>query len=262
MPEIGLIAGSGIYEIPGLVIKKKKRIVTPFGKPSDDYRIVEINDVEIAFLPRHGSAHNIPPHRVNYRANIWGLKELGVKRIISVSAVGGISKEMKPGGIVIPDQVIDMTGGRNSTFYDGPEVVHIDFTEPYCPEIRKALIKAGKKTGIVLIKGGAYICTNGPRLESKAEIMAYKIMGADVVGMTAMPEASLARELEICFAGVSVVTNYAAGISRTKLTTTEVLKTMKSSTAKINMVLKECIIHIPSKRKCPCKDALKDSRMG
>ncbi len=258
---IGAIGGSGLYEIKGVVIKETRKIATPYGEPSDSYRIGEMGGRTIAFLPRHGSPHHIAPHKINYRANIWGFKELGADRIISVSAVGGINPGMKPGDIVMPDQIIDMTEGREGTFYDKEEIVHVDFTEPYCPELRASIHSAGKKTGIRLKQRGTYVCTNGPRLEAAAEIKAFSRLGADVVGMTGMPEASLARELEICLAGIAVVTNYAAGISKKKLTATEVVEKMKESTERIKALLKRTFSMIPKSRNCTCKDALKDARM-
>jgi 5'-methylthioadenosine phosphorylase len=258
---IGIIGGSGLYEIEGVVIKEAKRISTPFGEPSDSYRIGEIDGIEVAFLPRHGSLHNITPNKINYRANIWGFKELGVERIITVNAVGGINSRMKPGDIVVLRQIIDMTEGRESTFYDKEEVIHVDFTEPYCPELRSAILSAGKKSGIKLKQKATYICTNGPRLESAAEIKAFSLLGADVVGMTGMPEASLAREFEICLAGLAVVTNYAAGISKRRLTVTEVKENMAETTEKIRLLFKKTLGIIPHDRNCPCKDALKDARM-
>ena len=261
MPRIGVIGGSGLYDMPGLTITDHKKIVTPFGDPSDTHIIGDFSGREVVFLPRHGSPHRIPPHKINNKANIYGFKELGAERVIAVSAVGGISPEMKPGTIVIPDQIIDMTKGRESTFYDGDEVVHIDFTEPYCPELRGSILKAGEKSGIDLKKSGTYICVNGPRLETKAEINFFSSIGADVVGMTAMPEASLAREAELCFVCIAVVTNYAAGITEKRLTVTEVVETMRETTKKVRRLLKEAFNLIPGKRGCACKDALKEARM-
>lgn len=258
---IGIIAGSGLYEMEGIVIKETRKVETPFGEPSDSYRIGKIAGTEVAFLPRHGSPHHIAPHKINYRANIWGFKELGAERIISVSAVGGISHEMTPGAIVVLDQIIDMTEGREFTFYDRDEIVHIDFTEPYCPELRAAIINAGKRSVAKLKERGTYLCVNGPRLETAAEIKAFSLLGADVVGMTGMPEASLARELEICFAGIAVVTNCAAGISEKKLTTTEVMETMAKSVEEIRLILKDTFHAVLSQRTCGCKDALRDARM-
>lgn len=262
MPKIGVIGGSGLYSIKGLVLKKKKKVSTPFGKPSDQYVIGESDGREIIFLPRHGSRHNIPPHEINYRANIWGFKMLGVTNIFSINAVGGIKKGLKPGDIVIPDQIIDMTKNRKSTFYDGKEgVVHIDFTEPYCPDIRKILMTAGKKARVALKDGGTYVAVEGPRLETASEIRSFAILGGDVVGMTGMPEASLARELEICYSGISVVANYAAGIKKKKLTTKEVMEAMGASTEKIKSLLKETFALIKEKSACACRKALKEARI-
>jgi 5'-methylthioadenosine phosphorylase len=258
---LGVIGGSGVYEIDGVVIREEKRISTPFGNPSDSYRIGEISGVEVAFLPRHGSPHHIAPHKINYRANIWGFRELGAERIISVNAVGGISPRLKPGSIVILNQIIDMTEGRASTFYDEEEIVHVDFTEPYCPELRTAILTAGKNAGVALKENAVYVCVNGPRLETAAEIKAFSLLGADVVGMTGMPEASLARELAICFAGIGVVTNFAAGISGNRLTTTEVVRTMAESAEVVKALLEKTFVSIPHTRNCGCKDALANAKM-
>jgi len=261
MPKIGVVGGSGLYQIPGLSIKEYKHLATPFGDTSDSFMIGELSGKEIVFLPRHGFKHHIPPHRINYRANIWGFKELGVERILSIGAVGGMGYEITPGMIIVCDQIIDMTKNRDSTFFDGDEVTHIDFTEPYCPELRESLFKAGENSGIELRKSGTYVCVNGPRLETRAEIKMFLNMGIDIVGMTAMPEAALAREAEICLAGVAVVTNYAAGITGKRLTTTEVLVTMKETATRVGNLLLETLHLIPHERRCSCKDALKESRI-
>jgi 5'-methylthioadenosine phosphorylase len=199
---------------------------------------------------------------VNYRANIWGFKELGAERILSVNATGGMDPALTPGDIVITSQVIDMTqGAREDTYFDGNEVVHVDFTDPYCPELRQSLARAAAGASIDVREGGTYVCVNGPRLESRAEIEYFRQIGGDVVGMTAMPEASLARELELCMACVSVVTNHAAGVSRKRLTTTEVVEVMTSASGRLKALLGEAIPLVPPERSCPCKDALKDARM-
>lgn len=262
MSKIGVIGGSGLYEIKGFVLKKKRTISTPYGKPSDQYLTGTMGKTEIIFLPRHGSHHNIPPHMINYRANIWGFRKLGVDRILSISAAGGINKGLKPGDIVISDQILDMTKERKSTYYDGKEgVIHIDFTEPYCPELRRILLKAGRQKRLSLKNGGTYVAVEGPRLETASEIKSFSILGGDIVGMTGMPEAALARELEICYAGISVVANYAAGISRRKLTVAEVMEAMKDSTEKIKDLLKSTFTLIPEQMKCSCKDALKEAKI-
>lgn len=261
MPKIGIIAGSGFYEIEGVRTKESRRIGTPFGEPSDVYRICEFSGIEFAFLSRHGSPHRIPPHRVNYPANIWGFREIGVERVFAVNAVGGIHRELRPGDIVVPDQCIDMTHGRASTFYEGEEVVHIDFTHPYCHVLRNALLECGKRGGANLKDSGTYVCVNGPRLETMAEIKFFESMGADIVGMTAMPEACLARELEVCFAGIAVVTNYAAGISDKRLAATEVVETMKVSMGRIKGLLMGTLGLVPEERTCECSRALTDARI-
>ncbi|RPI38234.1 MAG: S-methyl-5'-thioadenosine phosphorylase [Nitrospiraceae bacterium] len=261
MPVLGVIGGSGLYDIPGLEITDSERITTPYGDPSDVYRIGKLAGAEVAFLPRHGTMHHIQPHKINYRANIWGFRELGVKKILSVGASGGISGSMEPGTVAVPDQIIDMTSGRHSTFYEDDEVVHIDFTEPFCTDLRERIFAASEKAGIRIIRKGTYICVNGPRLETGAEIRAFSILGADMVGMTAMPEAVLARELELCFAGISVVTNFAAGISGQKLTATEVVEFMKASTEKIKELLKAFFVMDFSTSVCFCGQALKDAKM-
>ena len=261
MRIFGVIGGSGLYDIPGLEITDSVKMGTPYGDPSDIYRIGSFSGKEIVFLPRHGSMHHIPPHKINYRANIWGFRELGVKKIISIGASGGIRKGMKPGTIAVLDQIIDLTDNRQSTFYDDNEVVHVDFTEPFCPALREHILRSAKQAGIPIKKKGTYVCTKGPRLETAAEIRAYTMMGADVVGMTGMPEAVLARELEICFAGVSVITNYAAGIAGEKLTSKEVVEKMHEMTDKVKTILAACFsLDLPASS-CSCGDALKDAKM-
>lgn len=262
MPVVGIIGGSGLYGISGLKAMGEEKVGTPFGEPSAPYVMGEIDGVKVAFLARHGVPHRLQPHRINYRANLWGFKELGAERVISVSSSGGIGKRFRPGSLVILDQVVDMTqGSRASTFYEADQVVHIDFTEPYCPELRETLVSAGRKAGVRLVGKGTYACVNGPRLESRAEIAFLAKIGAHVVGMTGMPEAALARELEMCFATLAVVTNYAAGIEGRKLTADEVVEGMRASNENIKALLKTAIGLIPNKRGCPCKDALKGARI-
>ncbi|MCC6345884.1 MAG: S-methyl-5'-thioadenosine phosphorylase [Nitrospirales bacterium] len=256
----GLIGGSGLYEIEGLSLLREVPLSTPFGEPSAPYRIGSIGGSEVVFLARHGSPHRFPPHRVNYRANIWGFKALGVERIITVSAVGGINRGMPPGSLILLDQLIDMTcGTRPSTFYEGDRVVHVDFTDPYCTVMRECILAAARDAGLPLTDGGTYVCVNGPRLETAKEIQFFASIGADVVGMTAMPEASLAREAELCLAGIAVVTNRAAGISGGKLTTTEVVETMRGSLDAVKSLLGGVLLRLPSSRGCTCKNALQDS---
>ena len=261
MPGLGVIGGSGVYDIPGLDITDSVKLTTPYGEPSDLYRIGKSGDTEVAFLPRHGSMHHIQPHKINYRANIWGFREIGVSKILSIGASGGISITMDPGSIVVPDQIIDMTSGRDSTFYDDEEVVHVDFTDPFCPDLREHIFAASENAGIRVAGKGTYICVSGPRLETAAEIRAFSLLGADMVGMTGMPEAVLARELEICFAAISVITNQAAGTSGKKLTATEVAESMKASAEKIKGLLKAFFAMDFSASACSCGQALRNAKM-
>ncbi len=261
MRAIGVVGGSGIYDIPGLEIKDSVKVGTPFGEPSDMYRIGRLSGSDVVFLPRHGSTHRIQPHKVNYRANIWGFRELGAERIISICSAGGINPAMAPGSIVVPDQIIDVTHGRKATFYDEDEVVHVDFTEPFCPDMRTLLFDAAQDAGVAVIESGTYVCTNGPRLETAAEIRAFAGWGADMVGMTLMPEAILARELEICFTCIAVITNFAAGIAAKKLTTKEVLACMQSSAESLRSVLKSVFSLGVRPSSCGCRQTLKEARM-
>jgi len=262
--KLGIIGGSGIYDIEGIIIKDEKKMKTPFGYPSDKYLIGVIpnSKTTIIFLQRHSEKHNIPPHKINYKANIWGFKELGVNRIIAFGASGGIKKGLHPGDFILLDQIIDMTSNRPNTYYEGDtDVVHVDFTEPFCPELRNSIIKSASISRINIKKDGTYICVDGPRLETKAEIKFFSMIGGDVVGMTGMPEAVLARELEICYASVSIITNYAAGITGNKLTVKEVLETMRENKDKIKRLIINLIPILPSERNCFCKYALKDAKM-
>jgi 5'-methylthioadenosine phosphorylase len=263
MHKIGVIGGSGLYDIHGVRFTKEETVETPYGTPSDKFRVGELDGKEIIFLPRHGAGHALAPHKINYRANIWGLRSLGVQRIFAVNATGAISEDMVPGDIVLPDQIIDFTmGTRPSTFYESGDVVHVDFTRPYCPELRSVLKEAAEKAKVPVIEKGTYIAVNGPRLETAAEIKFFAQIGGHILGMTGMPEASLAREIEMCFSVVAIATNYAAGVKEEKkLTTTEVLEVMARSTKKVKGILKEAFHLVREGRRCPCGEALKDSRL-
>jgi len=213
MAEFAIIGGSGFGQIKELGITQQKAVKTPFGDPSAPLIHGEFGGKEIIFLPRHGEGHTIPPHQINYRANIWALKDAGINKIVGMGAVGGIRQDMAPGCVAIPHQIIDYTWGREHTFFEQQQgkVVHVDFTDPYCEELRANLIAAGQSAGIDLIPNGTYGATQGPRLESAMEINRMERDGSDLVGMTGMPEAALARELELSYASCAVVANWAAG---------------------------------------------------
>lgn len=213
MSELAIIGGTGLDKIPSLEIFHREVSHTPYGEPSAPLTHGRLAGRDLVFLPRHGTSHSIPPHRVNYRANLWALRHVGVEMVLGVAAVGGITRGMPPGRIAIPDQIIDYTFGREHTLHESDQthVTHIDFTQPYCERFRQQLLEAGRRGGIDLIAGGTYGTTQGPRLETAAEIVRMERDGCDIVGMTGMPEASLARELNLCYASCAVVSNWAAG---------------------------------------------------
>ena len=210
---LAIIGGSGLTQLANLEVVRREIVRTPYGDPSGAITYGTIRGQEVAFLARHGYGHTIPPHKVNYRANMWALGQARVKYIVAVASVGGIRRDMKPGTLAIPDQIIDYTHGRCFTYFEGSDrsVVHVDFTHPYCEPLRQRLIQAAANAGEPLLQGGTYAATQGPRLETAAEIDRLERDGAHMVGMTGMPEASLARELGLCYAAVAVVVNYAAG---------------------------------------------------
>ncbi|HUW50433.1 MAG TPA: S-methyl-5'-thioinosine phosphorylase [Sulfuricella sp.] len=215
---LGIIGGTGLTQLANLEITHRQVIRTPFGEPSGALTFGKIKDHEVVFLARHGYGHSIPPHEVNYQANMWALHAQGVQHVVSVAAVGGISPDYGPGAIVIPDQIIDYTHGRKATYFDGngKQVTHIDFTEPYCEKMRMQCMQAATLAGETFIDGGVYAAVQGPRLETAAEINRLDRDGATMVGMTGMPEAVLAREIGLCYAAIAVVANYAAGRNSSK----------------------------------------------
>ncbi|SNR86336.1 methylthioadenosine phosphorylase [Methylobacillus rhizosphaerae] len=210
---LGIIGGTGLTQLANLKIKRRQIVRTPYGEPSGPLSYGDICGYEVIFLPRHGHGHTIPPHLVNYRANIWALHSEGVRDIVSVATVGGIHEDLHPGVIALPDQVIDYTQGRKNTFHDGGDmpVKHVDFTEPYCPRLRGLCLEAAQNINESLVDGGVYGCVQGPRLETRAEINRMERDGATMVGMTGMPEAALARELGINYAAICPIVNHAAG---------------------------------------------------
>ena len=216
---LGIIGGSGLTELANLDISHREVVRTPFGDPSGAITFGQLSGQPAMFLARHGYGHTIPPHEVNYRANIWALWNKGARGIVSVASVGGIRADLSPGDLVVPHQIIDYTWGRKATFHEGGDtpVVHIDFTQPYDPELREVLLEAARDAGQAVTDGGVYAAMQGPRLETAAEIDRLERDGADIVGMTGMPEAALARELELPYAAITVVSNYAAGRGDSKL---------------------------------------------
>jgi 5'-methylthioinosine phosphorylase len=236
-----VIGGTGLTAIEGLEVIHREVVHTPYGEPSGQITHGMIGGKRIVFLARHGYTHNIPPHRINYRANIWALHSIGVKNVVAVGAVGGITSQMAPQTLVIPNQIIDYTYGRSHTFFDEGLrfVTHIDFSQPYCPQLRQALLNAGKQAAIDLIDGGTYAATQGPRLETAAEILRLERDGCDLVGMTAMPEAALAKELGLSYASCSVVANWAAGKTPNEITLREIHQNLVVGMERLRQLLKE-----------------------
>lgn len=224
MADLAIIGGTGLTRLQSLEITRKEVRHTPFGEPSAPFTYGRLEGKEVIFLPRHGPGHTIPPHRINYRANIWALHNIGVTHVIGMAAVGGIRADMGPARVAIPDQVIDYTWGRGHTFFeqDLTEVTHIDFSEPYCEELRQTLIAAGIEAGVNPVGNGTYGATQGPRLETIQEIVRMERDGCDLVGMTGMPEAALAREMGLCYACCAVVANWAAGKQEGPITMDEI----------------------------------------
>ena len=237
---LAIIGGSGLYSL-GDDFEVETQIArnTVFGSTSSDILIGSWNSVRIAFLPRHGPGHQVPPHRINYRANIWALHEQGVEHIIAVNAVGGIAENMSPASLVLPDQIIDYGSGRESTFFDGEdgEVRHVDFTWPYSSELRGIIVETARQIGVNLQTTATYGCTNGPRLETAAEISRFRNDGCHIVGMTGMPEAVLARELDIAYASIALVVNWAAGIHDRAIKMEEILANMEQGLQQLKPLL-------------------------
>lgn len=242
MADIGIIGGSGLTDLKNLEITRREVIRTPYGEPSAPIVFGKLGGREILFLPRHGPGHTIPPHQINYRANIWALKDAGVKKVIAVAAVGAITN-LEPKLILIPDQIIDYTYGRAHTYFDGDsrQVKHVDFTNPYCEELREELISSIKSAKINAVFAGTYGATQGPRFETTAEINRLENDGADIVGMTGMPEAGLARELGLCYATIAVSANPAAGKSKEIIDIKQVEKTLEQGMEQVRKILEHAI---------------------
>jgi 5'-methylthioadenosine phosphorylase len=254
--DIGIIGGSGVYSPEILEDTREVKVYTPYGAPSDMITIGSLKGRQVAFIPRHGRRHTIPPHNINSRANIWAMKELGVTRIISPSAVGSLRENIKPGEFVVPDQIIDFTKRRISTFYDGGQVCHVSLADPFCNDLRKNVIESAKISDIPIHEKGTYVCIEGPRFSSRAESRMFRQWGADIIGMTVCPECSLARELEICYVSVAMVTDYDVWAEK-PVSAIEVAETMNRNIKTVRQLLSEAIQRFPEERTCECSRALK-----
>jgi 5'-methylthioadenosine phosphorylase len=257
---VGVIGGSGLYQMPGLSRVREVRLATPFGRPSDAFIRGSLGDTEIIFLPRHGRGHVALPTEVNFRANIFGMKKLGVERIIAVSAVGSLQEEIAPGHVVIPDQFIDRTTQRPSTFFGNGIVAHVSFADPVCPALTEELSRAAREERANVHNRGTYLCMEGPQFSTRAESRIYRTWGADVIGMTNVQEAKLAREAEICFATVALATDYdcwneAAGDVEIE----QVLAVLKQNVDLAQRIIRRVATRLPEERACGCGTALKNA---
>jgi len=258
--DIGIIGGSGLYDIEGLRKVKRVTVQTPFGRPSDAVVLGELDGIRVAFLSRHGAGHRLNPSEINYRANVYVLKSLGVRRVISVSAVGSMQESMKPGDVVLPDQFIDLTKRRVSTFFEGGAVAHVPFGEPICASLKSSLLSAAQATGELVHVGGTYVCIEGPQFSTKAESRLYRQWGVSVIGMTNLPEAKLAREAELCYATVALVTDYDCWHETEEAVTVEaILATLHHNVALAKRILRGAVESAAAVTDCPCQRALQDA---
>jgi 5'-methylthioadenosine phosphorylase len=253
---IGVIGGSGLYEIEGLTAIERVSLETPFGTPSDEYIVGRLGDARLVFLPRHGRGHRILPHEINFRANVWGMKKLGVEWILSVSAVGSLKDEIPPGDIVIVDQFIDRTKARQSSFFGEGVAGHVGFGDPICGDLAGHVFAGAKDAGARVHKGGTYVVMEGPMFSTRAESNLYRSWGASVIGMTNLPEAKLAREAEICYSTIALSTDYDCWHeSEADVTIEAVVAVVKRNVALAKQIVKNAVERIPVERTCPCKDA-------
>jgi 5'-methylthioadenosine phosphorylase len=258
LPEIGILGGSGLYSMPGFTARREVDIQTPFGTPSDNYIVGQLEGREVAFLARHGRGHRISPSELNFRANIYGMKILGVERIVSLSAVGSLKEEHRPLDFVIPDQFFDRTRGRISTFFGEGLVAHVSFADPVCPQLSATLEAACRAVGVTVKRGGTYLCMEGPAFSTKAESNIYRTWGMDVIGMTNLQEAKLAREAEICYVTVAMVTDYDCWHEEhDAVQVTDIIRVLTQNAANACGVVAEAVKSMPEVRACKCGSALR-----
>jgi 5'-methylthioadenosine phosphorylase len=256
--EIGVIGGSGLYVMPGFEAQEEVRLTTPFGAPSETYVVGRLEGKSVAFLARHGRGHRISPSELNFRANIFGMKMLGVERILSLSAVGSLKEEHAPLDFVIPDQFFDRTRGRASTFFGGGVVAHISFSDPVCPELARAVHNSALESGIRSKRGGTYLCMEGPAFSTRAESNVYRSWGMDVIGMTNLQEAKLAREAEICYVTIAMVTDYDCWHEQhAAVTVDQIISNLTKNAENACKLVRHVVATMPETRTCSCGSALK-----
>jgi 5'-methylthioadenosine phosphorylase len=260
---VGVIGGSGLYEIAGLTAIERVKVTTPFGDPSDEYLVGQLEGTKMVFLPRHGRGHRIPPHQINFRANIHGLKQLGATRVISVSAVGSMREEIKPGDIVVVDQFIDRTRVRASTFFQDGCAGHVQFADPVCPVVADTLYAAAQQVGARVHRGGTYVCMEGPQFSTRAESRLYRSWGVDVIGMTNLPEAKLAREAELCYATIALATDYDCWHeSEEDVSIEAILQILHQNVETAKAIIRTAALALPAERTCACGSAAQYALMG
>lgn len=255
--QIGIIGGSGLYDMEGLEQVREVKVTTPFGKPSDALLLGRIDGIAVAFLSRHGRGHRISPSEINYRANIYAMKSLGVARVIAVSAVGSMKESVRPGDVLLPDQFIDFTKRRVGTFFDRGIVAHVALADPICPALSDALFKAAQESGAIVHRGGTYLCIEGPQFSTRGESLLYRQWGVDVIGMTNLPEAKLAREAELCYATLALPTDYDCWhASEASVTVEAILETLHKNVAMAKRILRASLPVAGGPRACACGTAL------
>ena len=255
--EIGVIGGSGLYNMPGLERVREVRVVTPFGKPSDNYVLGQIEGRTVAFLARHGRGHVLLPSEINFRANIYGMKKLGVERIISLSAVGSLREDFKPMDMVLPSQLFDRTKERVSSFFGNGLVAHVSLADPFCHTVVEALAEACATANVTYHRGGTYVCMEGPAFSTKAESNTYRAWGMDLIGMTNLPEAKLAREAEICYATLAMVTDYDCWHpEHDAVTVKQVIEYLTRNVENARKIIRAAVARLPQQHKCKCGSAL------
>ncbi|MFI9577332.1 S-methyl-5'-thioadenosine phosphorylase [Microbispora rosea] len=253
--DIGVIGGSGFYSL--LEDAEEIDMTTPYGPPSDSITVGRIGERTVAFVPRHGRGHTFPPHRIPYRANMWALRSLGVRQVLAPSAVGSLRPEIGPGALVIPDQLVDRTQGREQTYYDAGGAVHVSFSDPYCPSGRAAAVSTARETGWDTVDGGTLVVVQGPRFSTRAESKWFAGAGWSIIGMTGHPEAVLARELALCYTTLALVTDHDAGVEAGEgVTHEEVLAFFAANVERMRTLVAQVVEALPEERSCPCGNAL------
>jgi 5'-methylthioadenosine phosphorylase len=259
LADIGVFGGSGFYHLlegPAQEVS----VQTPYGAPSDSITVGRIGEVRVAFLPRHGAHHRIPPHAINYRANVWAMAQLGVRRLVGPSAAGSLQPHVKPSDFVVCDQLVDRTYGRAQTFYDGPRVVHVSLADPYCPELRGLAIQSARDLGVTVHERGTVVVIQGPRFSTRAESRWFAGQGWEVINMTQYPEVALARELALCYVNISLITDYDAGLEGqadiAPVSVQEVLRVLRANNERVRQVIERLLPRVKPERECPCGRAL------